>query len=220
MNKAVFLYLYPMLFLRENQPFPPVEQTDSNGVLAFSMNLELPRLIEAYRKGIFPWYNSDEPVIWWSPDPRMVLFPEELRVSKSMKQVFKKGTFSFTLNKNFSEVIKACREIPREGQDGTWISDEIMEKYIELHQLGLANSVEVWNSKQELVGGFYGVKINRVFCGESMFAKESNASKAGFIWFVQKFRNKIDIIDCQIYTKHLASLGAKLIPREEYLSYL
>ena len=209
-----------MLFLRENQPFPPVEQTDSNGVLAFSMNLELPRLIEAYRKGIFPWYNSDEPVIWWSPDPRMVLFPEELRVSKSMKQVFKKGTFSFTLNKNFSEVIKACREIPREGQDGTWISDEIIEKYIELHQLGLANSVEVWNSKQELVGGFYGVKINRVFCGESMFAKESNASKAGFIWFVQKFRNKIDIIDCQIYTKHLASLGAKLIPREEYLSYL
>ncbi|MBV7440120.1 leucyl/phenylalanyl-tRNA--protein transferase [Weeksellaceae bacterium TAE3-ERU29] len=209
-----------MLFLRDNQLFPPVEQTDKNGILAFSMNLELPRLIEAYTKGIFPWYNSDEPVIWWSPDPRMVLFSKDLKVSKSMKQVFRKQMFTFTINKNFSEVIKACREIPRVGQDGTWISDEIIEKYIQLHQLGLANSVEVWNDKKELVGGLYGVKINRVFCGESMFAKESNASKAGFIWFVQKFKDKIDIIDCQIYTKHLASLGAKLIPREKYLSYL
>ena len=209
-----------MLFLRDNQPFPPVENTDKRGVLAFSMSLELPRLIEAYTKGIFPWYNSDEPVIWWSPDPRMVLFPEELKVSKSMKQVFRKEIFSFTVNKKFQEVITACRDIPRVGQEGTWISDEIIEKYVELHQLGLANSVEVWNNKKELVGGFYGVKINRVFCGESMFARESNASKAGFIWFVQNFKNKIDIIDCQIYTKHLASLGAKLIPRKEYLSYL
>lgn len=209
-----------MLFLENNHPFPPVEMADRNGILAFSMSLELPRLITAYHLGIFPWYNQGEPVIWWCPDPRMVLFPNELKISKSMKKIFRNEIFTFTINKDFLSVIKNCQKIYREGQDGTWITQEIIENYTKMHKLGLAHSVEVWNKDNELVGGLYGVKINRVFCGESMFAKESNASKAGFIWFVQKMKSHLEIIDCQVYTKHLASLGARLIPRSEFLSYL
>ncbi|MXV37247.1 leucyl/phenylalanyl-tRNA--protein transferase [Flavobacteriaceae bacterium Ap0902] len=209
-----------MMFLQDTEPFPPVTLADKEGCLAFSLNLSMPRLIEAYHKGIFPWYNENEPVIWWSPDPRMVLFPEELRVSKSMKKVLRDQTFKVTFNLDFARVIRECRAIPRTGQNGTWITDEIVSHYQNLHELGLAHSVEVWNKEGELVGGLYGVWIKRVFCGESMFAKESNASKAGFITFVENFKNDLDIIDCQIYTKHLASLGAKLIPRDKYLSYL
>uniref|UniRef100_UPI0039A59CDC leucyl/phenylalanyl-tRNA--protein transferase n=1 Tax=Ornithobacterium rhinotracheale TaxID=28251 RepID=UPI0039A59CDC len=208
-----------MLFLEDNQPFPPAEMADRRGILAFSMSLKLPRLIAAYHQGIFPWYNEGEPVIWWCPDPRMVLFPEELKVSKSMKKVFREEVFTFTINKDFVSVIKSCQKIYRAGQDGTWITQEIIENYVKMHKLGLAHSVEVWNHAGELVGGLYGVKINRVFCGESMFAKESNASKAGFIWFVQQMRAHLDLIDCQVYTAHLASLGARLIPREEFLKY-
>ncbi|WP_406629368.1 leucyl/phenylalanyl-tRNA--protein transferase [Ornithobacterium rhinotracheale] len=209
-----------MLFLEDNQPFPPAEMADRRGILAFSMSLKLPRLIAAYHQGIFPWYNEGEPVIWWCPDPRMVLFPEELKVSKSMKKVFREEEFTFTINKDFVSVIKNCQKIYRAGQDGTWITQGIIENYVKMHKLGLAHSVEVWNHAQELVGGLYGVKINRVFCGESMFAKESNASKAGFIWFVQKMKDHLALIDCQVYTKHLASLGARLIPRKEFLKYL
>ena len=209
-----------MLFLQPDQPFPSVNQANKDGILAFSMNLSVLRLIEAYHKGIFPWYNEDEPVIWWSPDPRMVLFPDELNVSKSMQKILRDKVFNITYNQNFKAVIENCRKIPRSGQNGTWISDEIVEYYTHLHHLGYVHSVEVWNQKGELAGGLYGVWVKNVFCGESMFAKESNASKAGFISFVQKFQNKIELIDCQIYTKHLASFGARLIPREEYLKYL
>ncbi|MGI9525849.1 MAG: leucyl/phenylalanyl-tRNA--protein transferase [Weeksellaceae bacterium] len=209
-----------MMFLQPNEPFPPVSLADDQGCLAFSFDLSLTRLIEAYQKGIFPWYNEDEPVIWWSPDPRMVLFPDELKVSKSMKKVLRDNIFHITYNQDFAQVIQACRSMPREGQDGTWITDEIITYYQHLHNLGLAHSVEVWNKNKQLVGGLYGVWIKRVFCGESMFAKESNASKAGFISFVQKHADDLDIIDCQIYTKHLASLGARLIPRDAYLKYL
>ena len=209
-----------MLFLQPNQPFPPLSQTNKDGILAFSMNLSIIRLIEAYQKGIFPWYNEDEPVIWWSPDPRMVLFPNELKISKSMRKILREQTFKVTYNQYFAAVIENCRNIARPGQDGTWITDEIVEYYTHLHRLGLAKSVEVYNQKNELVGGLYGIQINKVFCGESMFAKESNASKVGFISFIQKYEKEIEIIDCQVYTKHLASLGARLIPRDAYLTFL
>lgn len=209
-----------MQFLDDHQAFPPLEEANSEGILAISMHLSIVRLLEAYHKGIFPWYNADEPVLWWSPDPRMVLFPKELKISKSMRKVLRDQTFSITYNQDFTGVIENCRDIPRSGQDGTWISDEIIAYYTHLFNLGWAKSVEVWNDNNELVGGLYGIWVNRVFCGESMFAKESNASKVGFISFIQKFENDLDLIDCQIYTKHLASLGAKLIPREEYVSYL
>ena len=209
-----------MLYLQPNQPFPPLSQTNKDGILAFSMNLSIIRLIEAYQKGIFPWYNEDEPVIWWSPDPRMVLFPNELKISKSMRKILREQTFKVTYNQYFAAVIENCRNIARPGQDGTWITDEIVEYYTHLHRLGLAKSVEVYNQKNELVGGLYGIQINKVFCGESMFAKESNASKVGFISFIQKYKNEIEIIDCQVYTKHLASLGARLIPRDAYLAFL
>ncbi len=209
-----------MIFLQDHQAFPPVAQANNEGILAVSINLSIVRLLEAYHKGIFPWYNADEPVLWWSPDPRMVLFPEELKISKSMRKIFRDELFKITYNQDFKAVIENCRDIPRAGQDGTWISDEIIAYYTHLFNLGWVQSVEVWNQEGKLVGGLYGVLVDRVFCGESMFAKESNASKAGFISFIQDFQNEIDLIDCQIYTNHLASLGARLIPRKEYLEYL
>ncbi|MDG4945278.1 leucyl/phenylalanyl-tRNA--protein transferase [Weeksellaceae bacterium KMM 9713] len=209
-----------MIFLQDHQAFPPADQANKEGILAVSMNLSIVRLLEAYHKGIFPWYNADEPVLWWTPDPRMVLFPEELKISKSMRKVLRDEIFKVTYNQDFKAVIESCRDIPRAGQDGTWISDEIIAYYTHLFNLGWVQSVEVWNQEGDLVGGLYGVLVDRVFCGESMFAKESNASKAGFISFIQEFKNELDLIDCQIYTKHLASLGARLIPRKEYLKYL
>lgn len=209
-----------MIFLQDHQAFPPVAQANNEGILAVSINLSIVRLLEAYHKGIFPWYNADEPVLWWTPDPRMVLFPEELKISKSMRKVFRDELFKITYNQDFKAVIENCRDIPRAGQDGTWISDEIIAYYTHLFNLGWVQSVEVWNQEGDLVGGLYGVLVDRVFGGESMFAKESNASKAGFISFIQEFKNELDLIDCQIYTKHLASLGARLIPRKEYLTYL
>lgn len=208
-----------MIFLNENDKFPDVDTANKDGLLAFSNNLNTHHLLEAYQNGIFPWYNEEDMVLWWSPNPRMVLFPKDLKISKSMKKILREEVFSFTYNKNFMGVIKACRDIYRPSQNGTWISDDIIENYLELYKLGLANSVEVWKNKK-MVGGLYGVWINNVFCGESMFAKESNASKAGFIWFVDKFKSKLDLIDCQIYTDHLASLGAKEIIRSEFIEIL
>lgn len=208
-----------MIFLEKGSEFPPVSTANEEGLVAFSISLNTPHLLDAYENGIFPWYNENEPVLWWSPNPRMVLFPSELKISKSMKKILRDEVFSFTYNENFLKVIKACREIYRPNQNGTWISDEIIKNYLELHKMGLVKSVEVWRS-EKLVGGLYGIWINNVFCGESMFAKESNASKAGFIWFVNKFKHKLDLIDCQIYTKHLASLGAREIPRNKFISIL
>ena len=189
-------------------------------MLAISMDLTVTRLLEAYHKGIFPWYNEGDPVIWWSPDPRMVLFPSELKISKSMRKIFKDEVFHITYDQDFAQVIENCRKIKRTGQQGTWITDEIVNCYTQLHAMGYVRSTEVWNQKGELVGGLYGVWVKNVFCGESMFAKKSNASKAGFISFVQKNRDKLDLIDCQIYTEHLASLGARLISRDEFLTFL
>lgn len=207
-----------MYFLNSNQAFPPIEKADESGLLAISEHLSITRLIEAYTKGIFPWYNPGEPVFWYATNPRMILFPDELNVSKSMRKILRDKIFHFSHNKDFQAVIKNCRDIERKDQDGTWIGDEIIEYYTHLHHLGLAHSVEVWNQKNQLVGGLYGIKIKNVFCGESMFAKESNASKAGFIWWIHQ--NSFDVIDCQIYTPHLASLGAREIPIEDYLKFL
>jgi len=177
------------------------------------------RLKLAYEKGIFPWYNENEPIIWWFPNPRFVLFPEELKSSKSMKKILNSNQFHFTENQNFREVIRNCSSIKRKGQTGTWIHEEMVEAYTELHRQGLAKSVEVWKN-DDLVGGFYGIEGKRIFCGESMFSKVPNASKAGFINFVQNNKNKYELIDCQVYTSHLESLGAREISSEEFLMYL
>jgi len=177
------------------------------------------RLKLAYEKGIFPWYNENEPIIWWFPNPRFVLFPEELKRSKSMKKILNSNQFHFTENQNFREVIRNCSSIKRKGQTGTWIHEEMVEAYTELHHQGLAKSVEVWKN-DELVGGFYGIEGKRIFCGESMFSKAPNASKAGFINFVQNNKNKYELIDCQVYTSHLESLGAREISSDEFLMYL
>lgn len=199
--------------------FPDYSETNPDGIIAYGGDLSTERLKLAYRKGIFPWYNFGEPILWWFPDPRFVLFPDELRVSKSMKKILKDNVFKITENQAFEEVISNCQKIFRPGQLGTWITGEMKEAYTELHRLGIAKSVEVWQN-DELVGGFYGIEQKRIFCGESMFAKVSNASKAGFIWFVQKYQKRYELIDCQVYTPHLESLGAKEISAEEFLKYL
>lgn len=189
------------------------------GIIAFGGDLSVERLWFAYQNGIFPWFNPGEEILWWCPDPRFVLFPNELKVSKSMKKILRNGDFHFTENQNFREVMENCMKMPRTGQDGTWISEELIDSFEKLHQHGIAKSAEVWQN-EELVGGFYGLQIGKVFCGESMFAKVSNASKAGFIHFVLNNKNNFDLIDCQTHTEHLGSLGARMIPKIEYLKIL
>ncbi|HLV24335.1 MAG TPA: leucyl/phenylalanyl-tRNA--protein transferase [Moheibacter sp.] len=205
--------------LDEKLIFPKYEETDKSGIIAYGGDLSLERLKLAYRKGIFPWFNENEPILWWFPNPRFVLFPNELKVSKSMQKIIKNQVFSFTENKAFEKVIENCRKISRAGQTGSWITDEMTEAYIGLHKSGQAKSVEVWQAG-ELVGGFYGVESENVFCGESMFAKVSNASKAGFIYFVQKYKNQYELIDCQVYTNHLSSLGAREISADAFIGFL
>ncbi len=200
--------------------FPPVEQSAADGLLAIGGDLSPERLLLAYRSGIFPWYNDDEPPLWWSPDPRFVLFPEELYVSKSMQQLFKRRSFKITMNKAFTEVILNCGRQKRKGQNGTWITAEIEEAYTQLHKLGYAVSVEAWKD-HELVGGLYGIRMGKLFFGESMFAKVSNASKYAFIAFVQHLQKEgVVLIDCQVYTEHLESLGARMIERNEFIYIL
>ncbi|MBQ0787407.1 MAG: leucyl/phenylalanyl-tRNA--protein transferase [Oceanihabitans sp.] len=207
-----------MYVLDQNIIFPNVQAADEEGLLAIGGDLSVARLLLAYQSGIFPWFNDGDPVLWWSPDPRFVLFPEKLKVSKSMKQVLKKSDFTVTVNQDFLSVIKACSIAKREGQSGTWITDAMVQAYIKLHELGYAKSVEVWQ-EEELVGGLYGLDLNNgVFCGESMFTNVSNASKVAFITFIQNTNYKL--IDCQVYTNHLESLGAEDISREDFLKYL
>lgn len=211
-----------MNLFRSYEEFPPVEQANEDGLLAIGGELSVKRLLDAYNHGIFPWYDASQPVIWWSPDPRMVLFPEKLKVSKSMKQLLKKEEFQVSFNKDFGAVITNCAKIKREGQRGTWITPEMKEAYIELHKLGYAKSVEVWQDNK-LVGGLYGIYLEqkKIFCGESMFALVSNASKFGFIKLVEKLKTEgVKIIDCQVYTAHLESLGAEEILRKDFMEYL
>lgn len=207
-----------MHFLNQDIKFPSVNEATQDGLLAIGGDLSVERLIYAYKNGIFPWFSSDEPILWWSPNPRFVLFPEKLKVSKSMKQVLRNKAYEVTVNKDFKAVITECSKIKRAGQTDTWITNDMIEAYVQLHELGYAKSVEVWD-ENELIGGFYGVDLhNGIFCGESMFSVKSNASKIAFITFIQNTNYKL--IDCQVYTNHLESLGAEEISRDAFLSYL
>lgn len=205
-----------MHHLTKNIQFPNVNEANKDGLLAIGGDLSSERLLLAYKSGIFPWFENYEPILWWSPDPRFVLFPEKLKVSKSMKQVLRNSSFVVTINKAFKDVILQCSKTKREGQKGTWISKSMINAYTKLHELGYAKSVEVWEN-ENLVAGFYGIDLGNIFCGESMFTEMSNASKIGLITFIQNSNYKI--IDCQVYTQHLESLGAEDIPRTKFLEY-
>ena len=200
--------------------FPPVTEADEDGILAIGGDLNPERLQLAYKSGIFPWFNEGEPILWWSPDPRMILFLDELIVSKSMRNILNRNQFKITFNQNFAAVISNCQKIKRDGQNGTWISNEMIDAYCKLNELGIAKSVEVWQD-EVLVGGLYGIDLGHVFCGESMFSKVSNASKAAFISLVNKLKKEnYELLDCQVYNPHLESLGCREIDREEFMSIL
>lgn len=209
----------PLYLLDEELWFPPVEEALPDGLLAIGGNLSTERLLLAYRNGIFPWYDDETP-LWWCPDPRFVLFPDNLKVSKSMLQLLKRDAFEFTVNKAFPEVIARCGNATRKDQDGTWITTDVMTAYTRLHELGIAHSAEVWQAGN-LVGGLYGVRLGKVFYGESMFSDISNASKYAFIRYVELLKKEnVGLIDCQVYTDHLESLGAEMIPRKRFIDLL
>jgi leucyl/phenylalanyl-tRNA--protein transferase len=207
-----------MYYLTNKVEFPEVSSATKEGLLAIGGDLSVERLLLAYKSGIFPWFNDEEPILWWSPNPRFVLFPQNLKISKSMKQILRKKEFEVTYNAAFKDVINECSQTKRKDQPGTWITNAMIEAYIELHHAGFAKSVEVWQN-DKLVGGLYGVDLgNGVFCGESMFSKVSNASKAGFITLIKN--NNYKLIDCQLHTNHLESLGAEEISRDVFLECL
>lgn len=210
-----------MIILNEQLVFPDLNLASEEGLLAIGGDLSPERLLLAYRNGIFPWFNEDEPILWWSPDPRCVLFPDKLKVSHSMKQLLRQDTFHFSFNAAFEQVIMSCQQIRRKDGCGTWITDEMMAAYIALHRLGFAVSGECYR-EGKLVGGLYGVLIGDCFFGESMFAVESNASKFAFIQMVQHLQKnrKLKIIDCQQATSHLMSLGAEMISRQNFIKHI
>ncbi|WP_299617205.1 leucyl/phenylalanyl-tRNA--protein transferase [uncultured Tenacibaculum sp.] len=205
-------------WIGEELEFPAHEFASEDGVLALGGDLSEERLVFAYKNGIFPWFNEGEPIVWYSPLERMVLYPDELKVSKSMRQVLRKEDFQITMNKDFEGVISNCKTIVRKDQDGTWITEDMKAAYTTLHEKGFVKSIEVWKN-ETLVAGLYGVDLgNGIFCGESMFSKASNMSKVAFIYLVKECGYQL--IDCQVYNDHLASLGAREIPREQFLKYL
>lgn len=209
----------PVFILDKKIVFPPVEEAEPDGLLAIGGDLSSECLLAAYRRGIFPWYEGDY-ILWWCPDPRFVLFPPKLKISKSMKAFMRKTAFRFTINQAFADVIHHCKTIQRPGQDGTWITNEIERAYTALHEQGYAHSAEVW-SGNKLVGGLYGIRLGKIFFGESMFSLESNASKFAFINYTKQLQSEgVALIDCQVYTAHLESLGACMIPRKEFISLL
>ena len=209
-----------MFFLTKTLEFPPVTNANSEGLLAVGGDLSTERLLLAYRNGIFPWFNEDSLILWWSPDPRMVLFPEKIKISKSMRKVLKSNQFRITINECFEDVITQCSSINRVDQEGTWITKEMHAAYMKLHHEGYAKSYEVWED-DVLVGGLYGIDLGHVFCGESMFSATSNASKFAFIKLAQDFqKEQHQLIDCQLHTSHLESLGAEEISREKFLKIL
>ncbi|MDN5881609.1 MAG: leucyl/phenylalanyl-tRNA--protein transferase [Nitrosospira sp.] len=208
-------------WLTPESPFPPLNTalTTPNGLLAAGGDLSPQRLIEAYRRGIFPWFNEGEPILWWSPDPRMVLFPSELKISRSLSKALKKGNYEIRVDSAFSQVVQGCAK-PRKGRSGTWIHAEMISAYVALHEMGFAHSVEVWTDS-ELMGGLYGVAQGRMFFGESMFSRVPDASKIAFVHLIKQLeRRGFRMIDCQMKTAHLASLGGREIPRKEFSQIL
>ncbi|MGM5630159.1 leucyl/phenylalanyl-tRNA--protein transferase [Apibacter raozihei] len=205
--------------LNEKLEFPETSLALKNGLLAIGGDLSPERVLLAYKSGIFPWFNSDEIIQWWAPDPRFILFPKEIKISKSTRRLLSKNHFRFTENLCFEKVIRHCASVKREGQDGTWITEDMIEAYIRLHRLGIAKSLEVWENT-DLVGGFYGIDLVDVFCGESMFSLKSNASKCGFTYFAEKYKDQYKVIDCQIYSTYLAQLGACEISLKTFKNYL
>ncbi|MEC3964830.1 leucyl/phenylalanyl-tRNA--protein transferase [Flagellimonas halotolerans] len=210
----------PLHFLSRRLEFPPVDTASEDGLLAVGGDLSPERLLLAYKNGIFPWFNDDSLILWWTPDPRMVLFPKKVKSSKSMRKIIRDGAFALTQNTCFEQVIDHCAKIERKGQDGTWITPEMKTAYMNLYKKGHAKSFEVWEG-DELVGGLYGVDLGHVFCGESMFSFKPNASKFAFIKMAKELDEKgYELIDCQVHTDHLESLGAELIPRKEFVEIL
>ncbi|SFE32556.1 leucyl/phenylalanyl-tRNA--protein transferase [Flavobacterium xueshanense] len=209
-----------MYYLSLDLFFPPVSEANWDGILAIGGDLSSERLQLAYKSGIFPWFEEGEPIMWWSPNPRMVLFLDELIVSKSMRNILNRKIFTVTFNQNFRDVISNCQNIERDGQNGTWITNDMIEAYCKLHELGIAKSVEVWQD-EVLVGGLYGIDLGDVFCGESMFSKVSNASKAAFIALVNQIKKEdYKLLDCQVYNPHLESLGCREIDRTNFMEIL
>ena len=209
----------PIFVIEDENTFPPVHLAEPDGLLAIGGDLSPQRLLEAYKKGIFPWYEG-EYILWWSPDPRCILYPTELKISHSMKQMLRKQVFRFSVDEAFEKVIHECRTTKRKDQHGTWITTPVEKAYNKMHQLGYAHSAEAWKG-DELAGGLYGIRIGKVFFGESMFSKISNASKFAFINLVQQLKEDgVELIDCQVYTPHLESMGAKMISREEFIKTL
>jgi leucyl/phenylalanyl-tRNA--protein transferase len=214
----LFTYYPNLVKLSETDlTFPDPALAHQDGTLAIGGDLSVERLMLGYEKGIFPWFGPSDPILWTSPHRRCVIYPAQIRISKSMRQVLKSNIFTITANKAFAQVIAHCANIPRDGEYGTWITGSMQEAYIALHNRGFAHSIEVWQNGT-LVGGLYGVKIKNVFCGESMFSRVSNASKTALIYVCQEMG--FDLIDCQMYTEHLMSMGARMIDREDYLKIL
>jgi leucyl/phenylalanyl-tRNA--protein transferase len=210
----------PVFRLTDDLVFPPPELSEDDGLLAVGGDLSVERLVLAYSMGIFPWYSEGYPILWWSPDPRLTLIPQELKVPRSLRQTIKKGIYTITMNKAFDEVIAHCAGVSRKGEDGTWITQDMIEAYIRLHKAGYAHSVEAWEG-DELAGGLYGVILGRAFFGESMFAKRSDASKVAFVTLVEKLAaDCFELIDCQVTTAHLLRFGAREIPRSEFMKML
>ena len=213
--KKVNLY-----YLSKNLYFPDVSQANRDGILAIGGDLSVERLLLAYKSGIFPWFEQGDPILWWSPNPRMVLFLDELIISKSMRNILNKNSFTVTFNKIFRDVISNCQKVKRDGQNGTWITNDMIEAYVKLHEIGIAKSVEVWQN-DKLVGGLYGIDLGQVFCGESMFSLVSNASKVAFIALVEKLKKEnYKLVDCQVYNPHLESLGCREIERNAFMKIL
>ena len=209
-----------MYFLTKELYFPPVEEASYEGILAVGGDLSVERLLLAYSNGIFPWFDADEPILWWAPSERMVVNPNDYKVSKSLRNIINRNIFEVTINKDFDAVIKNCQQIERKDQDGTWISNDIIKSYTKLHKLGKAVSFEVWQNN-ELVGGLYGVDLGHIFCGESMFSKVPNASKVAFVKLIDYLRKKnYKLLDCQVHNDHLEKLGAFEISRDLFMMIL
>ena len=209
-----------MVRLGDDHIFPSPRSANEHGVVAYGGDLNPNRIIQAYKQGIFPWFESDDNLLWWSPNPRMILYPEKIKISKSLKSVIKKNIFKVTFNKDFEEVIESCSNIKRLGQKGTWITSGLKESFLQLHEKGLAMSVEVWKDSK-IVGGLYGLDLGNVFCGESMFSKSSNASKVALVYLSSELRkNNYKFIDCQIPTEHLKSMGGEEVSRDDFLKLL